>query len=310
MATVIISRLVRCKPRTTMARVTLRMVPSHPHSGELARVRSSALRPASDWIRPEAVANPGLSWESTCKTLVATGRKTGNLQSRFTVCWLRSTVSSIAAAWLRSQGEAGPAQAAGTRSLGALAAMSTPSLSAEIRCLRPRRASLHSGSAVGMHVVPLGRSPLQNRLDVPTQQVAAIRQGSRRGTQPLEIFCFGGIALLHGKARIPGLLPFRLGPGEWEVGAHHAEQLVRRANLRSALVPSREGGQWHLHVRHTNSGNFVAVPVHLGDQHGKGLAQLRRFDGHDTSRTKFGSVVYPVGGLDMGGQRHAGYLDR
>src|SRR6266542_700279 len=102
------------------------------------------------------------------------------------------------------------------------------------------------------------------------------------------------IALLDGQARIAGAFTLGAGTRKWNVRTEIAYQLIGRANLRVAEIPSRIGSERHRNLRHADPRPLVPIAVNLRNEDREWPADARRLF-TDNALRKLWPVIDTVG---------------
>src|SRR5690348_13013144 len=104
-------------------------------------------------------------------------------------------------------------------------------------------------SVSGHDEVPFGIGELQNRRQIPLEQIPLLGQPPGGAADSPHVLLSPRISFRDRQSRVSTLHPLRLCSRKRKVGAFHAIHLVRRSYRRVPKVPSGVRPQWNFHLR-------------------------------------------------------------
>src|SRR5688572_21349355 len=182
---------------------------------------------------------------------------------------MKAGVSTVPwAVWRRPRRAAPSVASSSKRNAGALTAVAARRA--------PRPCSIHGLKGAGGILWIMRAEPVVERAGAPgdlpdlvLEQEAVLRQLARRRFNPARVMGPRAVARLERGPRIAGSAPRRLGARKGDERARPARELVRRADLGPAQVPTRIGAERRRNFRQAQAAPVVAVAVgqrHPGDE--------------------------------------------
>ena len=110
---------------------------------------------------------------------------------------------------------------------------------------------------------PMLLCPLDDDIEVLSQQVTPANQIHRRTSNSLQVVVDASISLFEGQARIPSGLSCRPGRREGNVRPQELVDLTRISHRWIPEVPAGGRRQWHRNFRVTDTAKVVSISIHL-----------------------------------------------
>ncbi len=155
-------------------------------------------------------------------------------------------------------------------------------------------------------IAPFLTATLENPGDILGQQKPLMEQAQRGRTVLADVVIEGVVALVKRRARVSGSLPLLLVDRERKVRSQEADSPPRCADRRIAQIPRRVGGDRHLDLRDPDAAPIVPHLVDVGDEDRERRTDLRRMLRDDPLLAPLGTVVHPIGEVQVLGQLDVG----